>query len=303
LKIENLGGILKEQIMNETIKLVNRVVLLLLAFGLPFTLLPLRAPYGFERNILLIALFLGLAALRAAANDYGSYRSYKTYTALAAAAALFLAAFLSAQGDARGANLTNLGLWASIVGITAGYVGFAGGVRGPLRRTSALAMIAGSAVAVVALIGQISPVGPIDQGLDYRTSLQITSKALSRSPIWGVGPGRFSEAFRRYKGTDFNRRPDWALRYGLSHSGFLQFATEYGFLGIIGLISLIGPLLARMARDRQELGKREFLLTALPFGILMAAFLLLPYSAGIFWGISFLNMSYTTDRTNNNRDD
>lgn len=279
--------------MNKSLATIKNVVLLILAFVLPLTLLPLRAPYGFERNIILIVLFLALASLKIVTAYYNSNnRSYTNYKIYTAATALLLAAFLSAQGEARWANLTNLSLWASVAGIAVSFVAapLVGAPKKWRGQAPQLLLAAGTAVAV---IGLISPMGPIQSrplpGLDYPTSLTITSKTLQNSPLWGVGPGRFSEAFMLHKDAGFNQRPDWSLRYGLSQSGFLQFATEYGFLGILAALVLLWPSVANLNRSRQELSKKSFGMTALPALVLLAAFLLLPYSPGVFWVMSYLN--------------
>ena len=266
--------------MLEIIEKLNRIIPIFLALTLPFTLLPLRPPYGFERSIVLLSAFLLLLLL--SAFDNSNNRSYWLYLP---ALTLPLAAFLSAQGNARYANLASLNLWAAVAGILAPYW---------TNRSHNIhkAYLLGAALAALALLSRIAPFSSPTQGLDYPTSLTITQKALSLTPIWGVGPDRFGEAHLRYKPITFNNRPDFNLRYELSRSGFMQFLTEYGLIGLLGLAILIGPTISRLRTYHRESSSKEFILTVAPYFIVLIAFLFLPYSPGIWWNLAFLKRSY-----------
>lgn len=270
---------------------LNKIILLLLALGAPLAMLPLNAPWGFERSVLLIAVFLALVVwqLAAAVGKANGNRSYRTYrTDMLLAAALPVAAFLSAPSpDVRWVHLSSLELWAAVGGILAAVVlpaanGRAGGARLP-------ALALGALVAVIGLIRPIGPIGPIKQGLDYQASLGITRSTLQKEPLWGVGPHKFGESFLRYKTTDFNSREDWILRYNGSQSGLLELATEMGLIGLIGPIGLIGLILADLNKKRKVGGGLTFYLLSGLLGVVVASFVLLPYSPGVFWVLGILN--------------
>lgn len=265
---------------------VNKIIPLLLALGVPLALLPLQGPWGFERSILLLVVFLVLLAMFVATNiaTNGSYRTNRTYTILAAAMPV-AAALAAVNTDVRWANLTNLEMWAAVVGVLVVLVlpRHNGKIT---ERGSVLAL--GILVAAVGLIGRIGPIGPIRQGLDYQTSLTVASNTLQNSPLWGAGPGRFGENFLRYKPVEFNQREDWMLRYNGSQSGLLEFATEFGLIGLIGPIGLIGLILADLNRRRSELGKVKLYLLGGLVLVFVAAFALLPYSPGVFWALALL---------------
>jgi hypothetical protein len=308
---------------NEGIRLIRRIshiIVFLVALGVPLTLLPLQGHWGFERSVLLLVVFLGLVGWRLVTNVVATHGSPKEKAghapqlqrvALLAGAALPVAALLAADNpDVRYLLLTNLEMWAAVGGVLVAVVLPLGGAgrtvvathaspkegagHGPQLPVLALGVLLAAALLIspTSVAEQSSlrgAAGPIKQGLDYRTSLTITSKTLQASPLWGAGPGRFGESFLRYKPVEFNQRPDWMLRYNGSQSGLLEFATEYGLIGLIGPIGLIGVVLADLQRKREAGGGLEFYLLSGLLGVVIAAFALLPYSPGVFWGLGFLS--------------
>lgn len=282
--------------------MINKIIVLLLALGAPLSVLPLQAPWGFERSVLLIAVFLGLVAWKLATNVVATHGSPKEgaghapqlqRVVLIAAAALPVAAFLSAPTpDVRFVHLASLELWAAVGGVLLPVVATHASPKkeaGHAPQLQLLALTAGVIVAVISLIRPISPItaGP-KGGLDYKTSLAITSATLQKEPLWGVGPYKFGESFLRYKTAEFNAREDWVLRYNGSQSGLLELAAEYGLIGLIGPIGLIGLILADLQRRRQEVSSLMFYLRAGLVGVVVAAFVLLPYSPGVFWALAMV---------------
>ena len=69
--------------------------------------------------------------------------------------------------------------------------------------------------------------------LDYKTSWSIAIDSLKTSPLIGVGPGNYNQAFTQFKPLAFNTRTNWDLKYIQGSGGLMTIFTEVGLLGII----------------------------------------------------------------------
>ncbi len=75
--------------------------------------------------------------------------------------------------------------------------------------------------------------------LDWFSSWATTVEAFKRKPLFGVGPRNFNTAFTRFRPREFNRSDIWNVRFGASHSWFLQVWAELGIVGLAVIILLL----------------------------------------------------------------
>lgn len=125
-------------------------------------------------------------------------------------------------------------------GSVAGTVSLLGAVAlvgaSEVTRRPRLAFVAGFvAVAMVVAVTSLVAFGVNPAGIggpaDVRAELWVQAADLAEeAPLWGVGPGEFAERSR--VSTDADLR--WA------HHGYLQAAAEYGVVGLLLVLALIG---------------------------------------------------------------
>jgi len=101
--------------------------------------------------------------------------------------------------------------------------------------------------------------------LDYNTGWKILLQGLYSSPIIGVGPGNFIDAFTNFKPPEFNTSPFWNLRFTNS-SNFIFYLTST--TGIIGLLSYLSILILFLQRSATVLKNS----TSLEKSIVLALF-------------------------------
>ncbi|MFA5750318.1 MAG: hypothetical protein WC895_03795 [Candidatus Shapirobacteria bacterium] len=75
--------------------------------------------------------------------------------------------------------------------------------------------------------------------LDGKSSWVIAVETLKNSPIFGMGPGNFVEAFSRFRPASFNLTKMWGSSFGISAMGILQIWTELGLVGLIMVILMV----------------------------------------------------------------
>jgi len=93
--------------------------------------------------------------------------------------------------------------------------------------------------------------------LDWFSSWATTVEAFKREPLFGVGPRNFVTAFNRFRPREFNQTDSWNIRFGLSHSWFLQVWAE---IGIIGLAILVLLLIRSVSAGKDKPVLRYFLI-------------------------------------------
>jgi len=84
--------------------------------------------------------------------------------------------------------------------------------------------------------------------LDSMSAWVIAVEAFKRSPIWGVGPGNFVEAFNMYRPTSYNLTATWANGFLHSNSGILNLWTELGIVGL-GLVALVASSFLKLKKN------------------------------------------------------
>jgi uncharacterized membrane protein len=119
--------------------------------------------------------------------------------------------------------------------------------------------------------------------LDLTSAWVIAAETLKNSPIFGIGPGNFVEAFSRFRPASFNMTDAWANTFTTSSVGLLNLWTE---LGLVGLI-LVLMMVMMVWRRRKDEGFGEILLLGLVFLLLPPNFLtwfLLVWVMASRWG-------------------
>lgn len=74
--------------------------------------------------------------------------------------------------------------------------------------------------------------------LPIKTSWQIAADSIKESPLFGIGPSNYIDAFNKFRPISFNSTSDWNLKYIYSSSLFLTILTEAGILTTV-LLTLI----------------------------------------------------------------
>jgi len=88
--------------------------------------------------------------------------------------------------------------------------------------------------------------------LDWFSSWATTVEAFKRKPLFGVGPRNFNTAFSRFRPREFNQSDIWNVRFGASHSWFLQVWAELGIIGLaVTILLLIRSL--NVAKEKPQL--------------------------------------------------
>lgn len=71
--------------------------------------------------------------------------------------------------------------------------------------------------------------------LPFSSGWSIALEAIKKSPMLGMGPGNFVEAFNRYRPVEYNLTDVWAVRFTTSSDWYLHVFTITGILGIAAL--------------------------------------------------------------------
>ncbi len=79
--------------------------------------------------------------------------------------------------------------------------------------------------------------------LDMTSAWAVAVETFKRSPIWGVGPGNFIEAFNFYRPASYNLTSTWANGFLHSNSGILNLWTELGAVAMVILGMVISWVL------------------------------------------------------------
>jgi tetratricopeptide (TPR) repeat protein len=75
--------------------------------------------------------------------------------------------------------------------------------------------------------------------LDHQTGWKVLLGTLTFSPISGIGPGNYVDAFTRFKPVEFNKSPLWNFRATASSNLPFYLGTTSGLIGLLAYIILI----------------------------------------------------------------
>ncbi|MFH1561767.1 MAG: hypothetical protein ABID04_04305 [Patescibacteria group bacterium] len=81
-------------------------------------------------------------------------------------------------------------------------------------------------------------------------SWAITVEAFKRSPLFGIGPGGFANAFHLYRPIELNASTNWFLNFVSPNSWFLNVWAETGVLGLLSLLLLFFQSLRLVRKNR-----------------------------------------------------
>ncbi|MEK7664664.1 MAG: tetratricopeptide repeat protein [Patescibacteria group bacterium] len=87
------------------------------------------------------------------------------------------------------------------------------------------------------------PEKPIEIFLNQKTTLDIVSKTIKESPIFGSGPGTFVYDFSKYKDISFNQGQLWNIIFNRGSSKFLSIVATTGVLGAVSFLVMIAMVI------------------------------------------------------------
>ncbi len=123
----------------------------------------------------------------------------------------------------------------------------------------------GIGAAVINLAGEKNQ----DPLLSFNTSWVVVVDTLKESPLLGVGPGNYLTAFNRFRPLTYNQSQFWNIRFTNSRNFYFTVITEVGFLGAMGLITLLLFVFRQIKTKHQPTGPQTSLVTLL---LLLALF-------------------------------
>lgn len=88
--------------------------------------------------------------------------------------------------------------------------------------------------------------------LPLGTGWSIALETLKGTPILGVGPGNFVEAFNRFRPVEFNSSEVWTSRFIASSNWYLTVWTITGLAGLIAFLLLVWKVAKEIGRNRLE---------------------------------------------------
>lgn len=89
-----------------------------------------------------------------------------------------------------------------------------------------------------------APLSPLTF-LDHQTGWKILLQGLYSSPIIGVGPGNFIDAFTNFKPPEFNTSPLWNMRFTNSSNFVFYLTSTTGVIGLLSYLSILTLFLQR----------------------------------------------------------
>lgn len=95
----------------------------------------------------------------------------------------------------------------------------------------------------ISIAGAISTKNPVKLA-DFQSSWEVAVDSVKENPLFGVGPGNYLSAFNRFRPLSYNSKDVWQLRFTTGRDYFLTLVTETGIIGAIGLILLVGSIIA-----------------------------------------------------------
>lgn len=112
--------------------------------------------------------------------------------------------------------------------------------------------------------------------LDRETGWRILLKTLENSPLTGIGPNNFIDAFTQYKPVEFNQTPFWNTRFTTS-SNFIYYIGTVA--GTVGLLTFFSMLILLIRTIKNSLKYKDPLKIALSISIIFGSILLFFFPA------------------------
>lgn len=137
--------------------------------------------------------------------------------------------------------------------------------------------------------------------LPWQPTLDVAAGAIKDSPLFGVGPNRFAQAYIQYKPTWINATDFWGIEF---NSGFAVLPTFIATQGIVGLVAwvlllvFLGIILVKSLRRISDDDSQVFSListaASVIFGLLLCLIIVPPHAllfyvfvlVGLFVGIA-----------------
>jgi tetratricopeptide (TPR) repeat protein len=140
------------------------------------------------------------------------------------------------------------------------------------------------------------------------STLVVAESALSNSPLFGVGPGRFSDAWRMYRPQGVNLSQFWATDFTYGLGLWPTFLVTTGILGMIGILILIGVILSnayKLYKKTDTPGVVSYINEVISFAVIASTLLFFVYSPGIGGTFMYIilvgimiGLSYKNESTN-----
>lgn len=93
--------------------------------------------------------------------------------------------------------------------------------------------------------------------LPQQTGWQIAIEALKISPLMGVGPNNFLNAFTQLKPLAFNQTNIWYFRFPASSNFYFHLLTTVGFLGLAAFALIVWKALRTGVKDIKRFGYED----------------------------------------------
>lgn len=160
--------------------------------------------------------------------------------------------------------------------------------KSSILKTASLVLTSLVITGLALCLWQVIPGKPFAHKMpSYGISWAVAIDSLKVSPIWGVGPGNYINAFTRFKPLEYNTTDIWNLRYQSASSQYLSIITETGIVGILAFIILILFVYKNFKSKEKETDQKLFSKT-LSVVILLSLFVFFPASTITFYALFVL---------------
>jgi tetratricopeptide (TPR) repeat protein len=131
-------------------------------------------------------------------------------------------------------------------------------------------------------------------------SWEIAVDALKSSPLLGIGPANFQEAFDRFRPITYNQTDNWNLRFSSASNFYLTALTEVGLLGLSALILLAIVIYRTIQKDINEKKLVDWGIAADPdmITLITLAILLAVYGSEFVLVLPFFSFLAVAAKTN-----
>ena len=89
--------------------------------------------------------------------------------------------------------------------------------------------------------------------LPFSAGWSIALEAFKQKPLFGVGPGDFTEAFSKYRPVDYNMGKHWDTAFAASSNWYLDIFTTAGLIGLAALGFILASL-RKMFKTAPDVG-------------------------------------------------
>lgn len=80
---------------------------------------------------------------------------------------------------------------------------------------------------------------PVEVFPTLRQSVDVARDTLAENPVFGTGPGTFSNNFSRYRSANLNQSPLWYIRFDRGSSNLTTLASTLGFAGLVTWLAIV----------------------------------------------------------------